>query len=207
MKALVCCTGEYLSRNLTRQDLQWVIDRSVEKNPKKPIPTHPEAKWLHPYCEGLTVDIGCGAEKVLPTVLGLDRLAYGQRGQFGCMNGVPSVADISADAGKLYFIPDGTVDSVVTRHCFEHLPDPKETIKEWLRILKKGGKLAMVLPNDHKKDFLNMDKDHKFRCYPETVEKAVQDLNAENGPVQGKLLDNGREVFQDWSFFSLIERL
>jgi SAM-dependent methyltransferase len=206
MKAMVCSTGESLARSLTRQDLQWIIDRSVEKNPKKPIPTHPEAQWLHPYCQGLTVDIGCGAEKVLPTVLGIDRLAFGERGQFGCMNGVASSGDVSADAGNLDFIQDGTLDSVVSRHCFEHLPDPVATVREWLRILKPSGHLALVLPNDHWCDFLNMDKDHKFRCYPEVVTDAVEKLNQENGKVKGKLIEVGRPVVAKWSFFALLER-
>jgi SAM-dependent methyltransferase len=205
MTAIVCYTGEKLARKLNRGDLQWIIDRSLERSKK--VPTHPEAVWLHPYCQGITVDIGCGAEKVHPGVLGIDKLKFGEKGHFGCMNGVPAVADVSADAGNLDFIPDETVDSAVSRHCFEHLPDPMKTIREWLRIIKKGGKLAMVLPNDHWKDFLSMDRDHKFRCYPETVEKAVKDLNEKNGPVTGKLLDNGRMVFLDWSFFALIERV
>ena len=203
MKARVCYTNEELNRILTRADLQWVIDRA----PKKWRPTHPEATWLQPYCQGLTADIGCGAEKVLPNILGLDRLAYGERGHFGCMNGVPSAADISADAGNLYFIPDGTLDSAVSRHCFEHLPDPTETIREWLRILRPGGRLAMITPNDHWQDFFNMDKDHKFKCYPSVITNGLRKLNEKNGPVKGKLIEIGKMTFLNWSFFTLIERI
>lgn len=207
MKARVCCTGEFLERKLTRFDLQWIIDRYIEKNPNNPIPTHSEAKWLQPYCKGLTLDIGCGAEKVLPNILGIDKLGYGERGESGCMNGSSSAADISADASDLSFIPDETVDTVVSRHCFEHLIDSRETLREWLRIIKKGGRLAMVSPHDgFGADFLNMDKDHKFRCYPESVDIALKYLNARGG-VQGRMVENGRMVTAGWSFFSLIERL
>lgn len=204
MKAKVFFTGEELERNLNRDDLQWIIDRSQ----KTPIPTHPEATCLQPHCVGLTLDIGCGAEKVLPSVLGIDKLAPGEIGKFGCMGGSVSSADISADASDLYFIPDGTVDSVVSRHCFEHLPDPVATLKEWLRILRKGGLLSMVTPDDTHHDFLNMDKDHKFRCYPEVVKKAVESLNNYGGGgIKAGLIAVGIEVQCRWSFFSQIRRL
>lgn len=204
MTAIVCCTGERLARKLNRLDLQWIIDRGLEKN--KVVPTHPEALCLQRYCREITIDIGCGAEKVHPGVLGIDKLKFGEKGQFGCMHGVPAVADISADAMHLDFIPDETVDSVVSKHCFEHLVDSREVLREWLRILKIGGLLAMVLPHDgFQVDFLALDVDHKFRCYPEIVEVALKYMN-QTGSVKGRIVENGQMVIPGWSFFSLIER-
>lgn len=202
MTARVCSTKAEIKRVLTTDQIAGIISSTKQKH----VPTHPEAVWLQPYCHGLTVDIGCGFEKVLPGILGIDKLGFGETGKTGCMLGQPSAADIQADAGDLFFITGATFDSVVSRHCFEHLPDPTATLREWLRILRPGGKLAMVLPNDHWRDFIALDSDHKFRCYPETVENALNKLNQE-GSLKGKLLDNGRMVYPNWSFFSLIERV
>lgn len=167
---------------------------------------HPEALWLQPWCRGLTADIGCGAEKVHPTCLGIDRLEPGQVGKTGCMLGVQSSADVSADAGDLGVFPNGVFDSVVSRHCFEHLVDPQQTLAEWLRIIQPGGHLSMVLPDDRAKNFLLIDSDHKFRCYPETVTDALAKLNASTSPFKGNVIEIGTPVVPQWSFFALIRR-
>jgi SAM-dependent methyltransferase len=201
-QAVICEDGKTIEGVLFKDEIKAIIARSRQKH----VPDHLEAKWLQPYCVGLTADLGCGAEKVSPIVLGIDKLSPGEIGTFGCMSGRTTVADISADAGDLSFLADETFDSVVSRHCFEHLPDPVATLREWLRIIRKGGLLNLVLPNDEWRDFLNMDKDHKFRCYPKTVTEALGRLNTSGGPVTGSLIENGRMVQPQWSFFAQIRR-
>ena len=202
MRAVISATGQVLERPLSPAQILEIVGRT----PQKHVSEHPEGKWLRPYATGLSIDLGCGFEKVIPGALGIDKLTAGETGKTGCMLGQGSIADISADAGDLHFIADGTFDSAVSRHCFEHLPDPKGTLREWLRILRKGGLLAMVLPNDHHRNFMEIDSDHKFRCYPKTVEDALDALNGAEGPVKGELIENGRTVVDNWSFFSLIRR-
>lgn len=200
--AIICNTGEPISRSLTSQEVESIISTTSQKH----TPDHAEARWLQPYCVGLCADIGCGAEKVKPEVLGIDKLAFGQKGKFGCMNGVASCSDVSADAADLWFIADGTLDAAVSRHCFEHIPCPSNTIREWLRVLKVGASLALVLPNDDWQDFLNMDKDHKFKCYPRTIADALCEVNKSKGSVRGELLELGTPVIPRWSFFAHIRR-
>lgn len=203
MNAVICHNGRKIEKVLEIGDILTMIFNSRQKE----IPKHPEAKWLQPYCVGLTIDIGCGAEKVLPNILGIDKLGVDEIGEFGCMSGKKTIADISADASNLDFIPEGTFDSAVSRHCFEHLPDPEETLYEWLRILRKGGFLSMVLPDDRARNFMEVDPDHKFRCYPETVLEALDHLNLSNRNVKGSVKDIGKTVVPDWSFFAQIRRL
>lgn len=47
---------------------------------------------------------------------------------------------------KLAF-PDEKFDMVYSAFVFEHLDDPKEVIKEGIRVLKKGGKILIAAPN------------------------------------------------------------
>lgn len=204
MKAVVSCTGEVLERTVSREDIRWIIAQTKDQK----VCDHPEAVWLQPHCQGLTADLGCGHDKVHPSVLGIDRLPAGEVGKHGCMSGTESRADVSADVGDLYFISDGTFDSAVSRHCFEHLKDPVATLREWLRILRPGGLLSLVLPDDTHHDFLKMDTDHKFRCYPGVITNAMNSLRNYGGKgILGEIVELGTDVQTRWSFFAQIRRL
>jgi len=57
--------------------------------------------------------------------------------------------DIVADVKNLNMFGDGSVDEIECCHLFEHLtyPDAVNALKEWYRVLNKGGKLSLELPN------------------------------------------------------------
>jgi SAM-dependent methyltransferase len=45
-------------------------------------------------------------------------------------------------------IPDGTYDWVYSSHLLEHLENPFRALREWWRILRPGGKLILVVPDE-----------------------------------------------------------
>ncbi|MDA8228798.1 MAG: class I SAM-dependent methyltransferase, partial [Desulfitobacterium hafniense] len=47
------------------------------------------------------------------------------------------------DAERLE-LPDNKFDAVVNRHLLWTLPNPEAALKEWLRVLKSGGKLVII---------------------------------------------------------------
>jgi ubiquinone/menaquinone biosynthesis C-methylase UbiE len=51
------------------------------------------------------------------------------------------------DATKLTF-EDHSFDRVIAAHVLEHLVNPTEALKEWVRVLKPNGVLSLVLPCD-----------------------------------------------------------
>lgn len=51
------------------------------------------------------------------------------------------------DATKLSFADD-QFDRVIAAHVLEHLYRPHEVLREWVRVLKPGGTLSLVLPCD-----------------------------------------------------------
>ena len=55
--------------------------------------------------------------------------------------------EILAEADDLHMIADNTVDEVYASHVLEHLPFGNKALEEWLRVLKPGGMLTVVVPD------------------------------------------------------------
>lgn len=53
---------------------------------------------------------------------------------------------IISDVNNLIF-KNETIDGIIALHIWEHCEDPVETLNEWLRVLKPGGRIGIVLPN------------------------------------------------------------
>jgi len=51
------------------------------------------------------------------------------------------------DASKLS-LPDNSVDRLVACHILEHMYRPHEVLREWCRVVRKGGVLSILLPCD-----------------------------------------------------------
>jgi phosphatidylethanolamine/phosphatidyl-N-methylethanolamine N-methyltransferase len=51
------------------------------------------------------------------------------------------------NATQLSF-PNDAFDRVIAAHVLEHLPQPRRALREWVRVLRKGGVLSIVLPCD-----------------------------------------------------------
>jgi len=63
----------------------------------------------------------------------------------------------AAHAGRLEFevqtgaslgYPDDTFDRVVAAHVLEHIYPPHLAVKEWVRVIKDGGTLSILIPTD-----------------------------------------------------------
>ena len=91
------------------------------------------------YCKGYGLEIGpggyprCDPER---TVL-LDKFP----GRYG-----PVKVDIVSDASSIP-VDDSSFDYLFSSHCLEHMPDTIGTLKEWLRVVKPGGRLILMLPH------------------------------------------------------------
>jgi SAM-dependent methyltransferase len=96
-----------------------------------------DANFANRYFVGRGVDIG-GA----PDPLGL------HLGFFPRMTGV-DVWDLpQGDAQYMQGVSDAHYDFVHSSHCLEHLRDPYEGLRNWFRILKPGGHLVIVVPEE-----------------------------------------------------------
>lgn len=80
------------------------------------------------YFKGSGLDIGYGGDLVVPNARGWD-LEDG-------------------DAQLLETIENETYDFVYSSHCLEHMRDPIIALMNWWRVLKPGGYLFVVVPDE-----------------------------------------------------------
>jgi len=62
------------------------------------------------------------------------------------------------DAVNIYNVKDETYDFCFSSHVLEHIANPLKAINEWLRIIKKGGYIIIIVPEksvcfDHKRNY------------------------------------------------------
>jgi len=162
--------------------------------------THPEAVVLQPYCVGKGIDVGCGFRKTHPDAIGVDLLGKGEIGEHGCMKGMQSVADIKASGDNLYMFKDGELDYVVSRHNLEHYVDVVKTLREWKRVLKVGGVLGMVLPDESKINTIALDPTHKHCFTPSSIKNLLELI----GDFEIERLE---PVIENWSFVVIARKV
>jgi SAM-dependent methyltransferase len=51
------------------------------------------------------------------------------------------------EASNLALIPSEKYDFLIASHCLEHCANTLKTMKEWLRVVKKGGCVLLILPD------------------------------------------------------------
>jgi SAM-dependent methyltransferase len=84
--------------------------------------------YFERYLVGVGIDIGCGDDPVTISCLGWD-LAQG-------------------DAAELPGIGRHEFDWVYSSHCLEHLMNPWRVIHRWWEVLRPGGHLLVVVPDE-----------------------------------------------------------
>src|SRR5262249_20270772 len=97
--------------------------------------------------EGKGIDIGCGIWPVRPDVQPFDQ-AHG-------------------DANHITrYVKASVYDYVFSSHCLEHMRDPDHALQEWWKLVKPGGHLMVVVPDEdlYEQGYWPslFNKDHKF---------------------------------------------
>lgn len=92
----------------------------------------------------LGIDVGCGDRRADPCLVGIDH----HNGEWQDKDGIArhSIADVVADVRNLPY-EDGSVDFLVSTHVLEHFADPSVILTEWLRVIRTGGIVAIVVPD------------------------------------------------------------
>lgn len=96
-----------------------------------------DSNFLRRYFVGKGVDIGGK-----PDPLSL------YKELFPLMESVKTWDWEDGDAQFLEGVADGTLDFVHSSHCLEHLVDPAEGLRNWLRVVREGGFLVITVPDE-----------------------------------------------------------
>lgn len=104
-------------------------------------------EFLEKYCKGRGIDIGCGKRAV--------------KGAIGYDIYKKFKPDIVGRAEKLIAFKDKELDFIVSSHCLEHLNDTKKVLKEWDRVLKNGGTMAIIVPDSDFRIKTILEPSHK----------------------------------------------
>ncbi len=91
-----------------------------------------------------------------------------------------------AEAGNLGFALDNTYDFLLSSHCIEHLANPLQGLREWIRVTKSSGVLVLVIP--HK------DKTFDSRRSVTSLEHLIQDDLAEQAETDMTHYDEALNV-------------
>lgn len=107
---------------------------------------HPIEEDAAMWCKGTGIDVGGGHWP---------------------LNGARSVDEGGGEDAYNIGDHDGSLDYVFSSHCLEHLELPQAAVKEWIRVLKKGGIIYLYLPHT---DYIpwrveSMPKWHKHNLY------------------------------------------
>ena len=97
------------------------------------------------YCQGYGCDIGFGGDKVKKVdCIGIDYAQpYTTTGK--------DPVDIACDVmNEKIPVPDDTFDYVYSSHMIEDVEDTGSVLQEFIRILKPGGNLVLVFPDQPK---------------------------------------------------------
>lgn len=114
---------------------------------------HP-VEWLNIPSGGTALDVGSGPGNVtssLARAAGPDALALGvdisepMLTRAVCNEAGPQVGFIRADAQRLP-LRDNTVDAVVSLAVLQLIPNPAAALGEIARVLRPGGRLAIMVP-------------------------------------------------------------
>jgi len=84
---------------------------------------------LNKYLTGRILDIGAGQDPITNTCEIFD-LAQGN-------------AQFISD-----FFPPSSFDTVFSSHCLEHMIDPLTAVKSWFSLVKPGGHLIIIVPDE-----------------------------------------------------------
>jgi SAM-dependent methyltransferase len=112
-------------------------DRSVFEASKALFHRLKDSRYATRYLVGNGIDIGSGPDQL------------GQYAElFPLMKSCRHWDMPDGDAELMESLADDTFDFVHSAHCLEHMRDPRRALDNWLRILRPGGHLVCIVPDE-----------------------------------------------------------
>jgi SAM-dependent methyltransferase len=100
---------------------------------------------LERFCIGCGLDVGFGGDPITRSAITMDLptpyTATGRR-----------PVQLPGDCRNLFWFRDDVLDYVYSSHVLEDFPEPETAsiLREWVRLLRPGGKLVLLLPDQER---------------------------------------------------------
>ena len=183
---------------------QWVsgnVTGSTGATPSGKSETSKHRDWFLPFTQGHGMDVGFGGD-----ALTLDCITFDMPQPYTSVG--TSAQHLGGDARKIPLKSD-TLDWLYNSHLIEDFTyaDQIPMVKEWLRVLKPGGRLLILAPDQQR--FLahcaatgqSINDNHKEADYSlKTFKKRV----LRTGNIRAKVL--AEEDFADYSWAIVLEK-
>jgi len=138
------------------------------------VDTDQEGKLVRKFIKGKKiVDLGCGYKKTVENSIGVDRIPKGEEVPNLYQN---SVADVVANVEDPLPFKDNSIDTIVARHILEHCIDVISTLKNWVKILKPGGRLIIAVPDESSEITINLNPEHVHVFTPKSMKTLLDTL-------------------------------
>lgn len=107
-------------------------------------------KWRHlvaPYLKGNGIELATGGDPIVPTSIQFE-LSEASYAHYNSNQPIRGVVQWRQD-DAIFKLPfkDGVLDYVASSHLLEDFTDWMTLLREWVRVLKRGGKLVVCLPD------------------------------------------------------------
>lgn len=105
---------------------------------------------LHPWVAGgRLLDVGCGAGRYLQLMRALGWNVIGVDTSSEAIRVARDVVGLEAHVGDVRDLGllEASFDAVTLAHTLEHVPEPVDALRELRRVTRRGGRLAIVVPN------------------------------------------------------------
>lgn len=98
---------------------------------------------LSPFCTGYGLDLGFGGDPITLSAIRMDFPSpYTNVGNFP--------VQLGGSADSLHWFNDNQLDFIYSSHLLEDFEDTEKVLREWLRVLKPGGKLITFCPDEQR---------------------------------------------------------
>ena len=95
-----------------------------------------------PYTTGMGLDLGYGGDPLNNSCITVDLP------QKYTSVGDNKVQQLFGSALDLYWFKDGVLDYIYSSHLIEDFDDTEQALVEWLRVIKSGGYLCLLFPDE-----------------------------------------------------------
>ncbi len=121
--------------------LYWKVTGTRPKGKPTPSETSKCRARLAPFCTGYGMDIGPGGDPIVPAAVRMDLDK-----PYSHVGSMP--VQLGGDCTDLKWFRDEVLDYVYSSHVLEDFEDTSAVMREWLRVIKPGGRMIIFCPDE-----------------------------------------------------------